>query len=138
MERAWLDYAPAVRDIEWALASSGGPNGLAIGAAGAFQVGTVWVTLDANGPKKVLLVLERAGERFRARIVNPDHGLRLLEVSGTISDGNIAWLGEDVMSKEPIQAPDTHGRINGELIRMNWSGNGVPGSGSYVLRLKKN
>ncbi len=134
---AWKDYGPAVRDLEWTISQFGQLNQQNTQGVDPFRAGSVWTSEGGQRPRTVLLVLERSGERFKGRFVTSDEPLRFLEITGTIRDRRVSWLGKDVVAKVPVQAPDQSGLMNGEVINMEWSGNGLPDSGRYVLRLWK-
>ena len=81
-EKAWQDYAPAVHDLERAMAFSGDRTGSNAQATDPFQVGSVWTAEGGDGPGRLLLVLERAGERFKARFASPDETRRFSRSAG--------------------------------------------------------
>jgi hypothetical protein len=99
--------------------------------ADPFQPGSVWETDPGNN---TFTVLERQGERFKALFVI---GRQVREVSGTIKDGRLRWLGRDVKAIAGSPGGDNEGEIKGNEFAMNWSADPGPlPSGRYKLRLK--
>jgi hypothetical protein len=72
--------------------------------ADPLQPGSVWVTEPGNN---TFTVLERQGERFKSLFVI---GSQIREVSGTIKDGRLRWLGRDVKAIAGSPGAITRGR----------------------------
>ena len=103
--------------------------------AGPFQAKSIWVGED---PKKILTVIERKGETFRARF---DIGSEIeREVTGTIKDGKLSWFSKDVRVIKGDRGGDNSGTITrddaGDMIDFEYRGADGTG-GSYTLRLRK-
>ena len=110
------------------------------------QRGTVWEGesgRDEEGKPAVkrsvtFTVLERDGERFKARWEGP---VAKFEIRGKCANGKIGWFGRDVVSEKGRVAHDFTGTIQGEQISLHFQGvnptSGKPVSGTGSLRLKK-
>ena len=100
-------------------------------AADSLQPGSVWVAEPGNW---TFTVLEREGERFKARFVV---GKQIREVNGTIKEGRVRWLAGNVKVISGDPGHDNEGQINGNEISMTYSSPNRPGSGQFKLRLRK-
>jgi serine/threonine protein kinase len=145
----WKDYDAAVRTLQAMINEARGSIELSDVPTDAFQPGSVWATESGPGPKSVLLVMQREGDRFQAKFVGTkaagpfDNSVRFIRVNGTITGNKVTWLGKDVKQtkdqrfNEQIKNYNNNGTISKDRIFMKWSDSGLPGSGSYVLHLKK-
>ena len=93
--------------------------------ADAIQPNSVW--RDGN---KVLTILERKGDAFRARF---DVGQGIVrEVTGPIKDDKLSWLAKDVRAVRGGPGGDNFGTIHGDSIDFTWrTDNGA--SGQFIL-----
>jgi len=103
------------------------------GDAVAFQPGSVWVTTGLNGKVYTFTLLERTGDEFEALYEGQEFSH---EVKGTIREGEIRWLGQDTTVMRGNPGHNNFGVIKGHEISLTYSRKGLPGSGSYTLRLK--
>jgi formylglycine-generating enzyme required for sulfatase activity len=99
-------------------------------AADRLQPSSVWVAEPGNF---TFTILERQGERFKARFVA---GRQVREVNGTIKDGRLRWLAQDVKVIAGNPGGDHEGEIKGDEVAMTRSNPGGPPS-HFKLRLKK-
>jgi hypothetical protein len=94
---------------------------------------TVW----EDGTDKVLTIIERQGEKFRARFVIGTNVVR--EVNGTVKDGKVLWLAKDVQPIKGGAGVDNEGTINkdakGFYLDFSWRHPGGK-SGTFTLRQK--
>jgi len=104
------------------------------GLSDSFQPKTVWSNEKLGF---VLKVIERKGEKFRARFEIGDKSVR--EVAGTIKDNEVSWLAKDVRALKGNPGHDNRGTfgsdMDGKKIDFVWGDNEV--LGTYTLRLKK-
>lgn len=91
--------------------------------------GSVWL---GEMPKMVFTILERDGESFKARFVQPAFDR---EVAGTIKDGKISWLAKDVQATRGNKGGDNEGKIfpDGTIDFV-----ADKGAVRYTLKLKTN
>lgn len=119
---------------EWSGAGPGKGPTSQVGGKGtdsAFQVNSVWVS---DAPKRTLTVLERKGDKFRAKF---SIGAVEREISGTVNDGKVAWLAKDVRAAAAAgPGGDNEGTIRGDTIDFVWR-DIRGGSGKFTLRLRK-
>ncbi len=104
-------------------------------AADAFTAGAVWVN---HARRITLTVLERDGERFRARFQIA--GAVDREVTGEVKGDSVSWLAKDARAFRGSAGGDNSGVFgkdrNGSKIDFTWrSANGA--HGSYTLRRQK-
>jgi hypothetical protein len=95
-----------------------------------FQLNSVWVS---DAPKRVLTVLERKGDTFRAKFLI---GAIERDVTGTVKNGKISWLAKDVRAYKGGPGGDNDGTIQGGTIEFVWRDNSGQ-SGKFTLRLSK-
>ena len=103
--------------------------------ADPFQDKSVWAGDEST---KMLTVIERKGESFRARWVV---GSNEQEVNGTVKDDKIFWLAKDVRNvKGNGGKGNNHGTLSidkdGEKIDFTYEVIDSDKSGTFVLRLK--
>ena len=103
------------------------------GESDAFQAGSVWTTNGLNGEVYTFTLLERHGDEFKALYEGQQFSHM---VRGTIRDSEIIWHGQDTKVLRGTQGHDNFGTIKGEEIVVTYSRKGLPGSGSYILRLE--
>ncbi len=135
--RAWKDYEPAVKDLYRLINRVRELDRSNVGADSPLEAGSAWLGEGRRGPRTILLIFERAGERFRARYATAEEPGRFVTVRGTINGHKIVWLAKNAGKNVNSSGPDSYGTVNGEVLTIGQSGSGVTGSGSYVLRLKK-
>jgi 3-keto-disaccharide hydrolase/F5/8 type C domain-containing protein len=100
-------------------------------AVDSLQLGSVWVAEPGNW---TFTVLERQGERFKAKFVAANWSR---EVNGTIKGAHLKWLARDVKVIAGGPGADNEGEITGDEIAMTFSSPIRTGSCSFKLRLKK-
>jgi hypothetical protein len=103
------------------------------------QPGTVWTGASLAGgagsparvnDKLVLTILERDGERFKARFVVSPTTTRVIQ--GHIVGRRVWWTAADVaVEKGTTKGVDNFGYINGKQIRMRFVGRNEKGAVSF-------
>ena len=101
-------------------------------AGDAFRVGSIW-----NGEAKFkdlkLTVLERSGDRFKARFESKGW---VREVSGTASGSSVSWKVKDVRVVRGSAGGDNQGKIvsDDRGIRIDFTWRGSKNQGTFTLR----
>ncbi len=103
-----------------------------------FVVNSVWTGME-GGVKQTLTVLERNGEKFKARYV-ADLGPIIREVRGTVKDGKIEWFARDAVAISGNAGGDMIGTLGEEdgkpILITKWKMGQK--EGGTTLRLKTN
>ena len=135
------DYTRAKKDVEAAAVEKEykelikGIGVDAIASADPFQPKSVWVS---DPPRRILSVMDRKDETFRARFQIGDIIER--EVTGTFKDGKLSWRAKDVRAIKGDSGGHNYGTITtdmiGDKIEFVWQDD-KGGSGTFMLRRSK-
>ncbi len=93
------------------------------------RAGSVWST-DVRS----LTILERDGERFRARFESPT---QIRDVTGRIAGNEIVWLGRDVVAVRGGPGDDNFGVIRGDELDLKWGTYRGRVKGEFRLKLQR-